>query len=178
MLKEIVLLSGVAVLFVLAMGRPVSSQQSLAVGVFDFQRTLEGSAEGKRSIAQIQMKEQTIVRELGALDQQIQALEGKQKTQKPVLSFEAQQLLSLDLDNLRIKRRRVEEDGAKEYQQLQFTLVGKLKHGVLPVVASVAREKGFSLILEVGSSGVAYFDQALDITAEVIKRHDQGPIVQ
>ncbi len=156
-------------------GRAQSNAQSTGViAVFDFQRSVEESIEGKRVVAQMKQKEQAITSELGTLDRQILSLETRLNTQKTALSFEAQQQLSIDLDRLRTQRVRKEEDLAKEYRQLQFTLVGGLQKEVVPILQTLAKEKGFSLVLEKSSGGVLYFAEVLDITAEVVRRFDQA----
>ena len=46
------------------------------------------------------------------------------------------------------------------------------KKDVLTVVAQIAREKDFALVFELSSSGIAYFKENFDITAEVIRRYN------
>ncbi len=156
----------------LAAGLPARAQSTTVIGVFDFQRSVEESVEGKKVLAQIKQKEQAITSELGSMDRQIQSLEGRLGAQKAALSFEAQQQLSLDLERLRTQRARREEDLAKDYRQLQFTLVSGLQKEVVPILQTVAKEKGFNLVLEKSSGGVLYFAQVVDITPEVIRRFD------
>ncbi|MCP4216899.1 MAG: OmpH family outer membrane protein, partial [bacterium] len=40
------------------------------------------------------------------------------------------------------------------------------------IAENIGKAKGFTLILDMTSSGIAYFDQAIDITADVIKAVD------
>jgi outer membrane protein len=47
-----------------------------------------------------------------------------------------------------------------------------MREEVLPIIETVAKERGFKLVLDLSISGVAYFDNTLDITDEVIKRYD------
>jgi Skp family chaperone for outer membrane proteins len=42
------------------------------------------------------------------------------------------------------------------------------------IIAAIAREKGFSMVLEAGSGGVLFVDPQYEITAEVTKRLDSG----
>jgi len=43
----------------------VQAQQTMSIAVFDFQKTVEGSLEGKKAISQIKTKEQIISSDLG-----------------------------------------------------------------------------------------------------------------
>ena len=149
-----------------------SFAQQSRVAVINSEKTLQYSEEGKKAIAQLVEKEKKINVELGKIDEQILTLETRLNRQKLTLTFETQQKLALDLDNLRIKRKRVEEDSIKEFQQLKFELYSKIRKEVLPIIDSVAKEKEFSLVLDLSTSGVLYFEPAFDITDEVIKKYN------
>lgn len=150
------------------------AQQSSKVAIIDSQKTLQNSGEGKKAIAQLQDKEQKIKSELGAMDKDIQDKEIKLRTQTLVMTAEAREQMALDLDNLRTKRKRTEEDSLKEWQRLQFTLFDKIRKELQPIVANIAKEREFSLVLDsaVAQEIVVYFHPAIDITDEVVKRYD------
>ena len=148
------------------------AQKSFRVAVISSEKVLQNSEEGKKAVAQLLEKEQKINNELASINKRVGSLESKLQTQKLILSFEARQQLALDLDRLRTKRKRVKEDSTKNYQQLQFRLFSKIWNEVLPIIGTVAKEKEFSLVLDITSRGVVYFDPAFDITNEVIKRYN------
>jgi len=154
------------------------AQQLFKVAVVDSQKTLQNSKEGQKAIALLQEKEQKINSELANLDKKIQDLDTKLKTQRLVMTFEAQEQLSFDLDNLRTKRKRIAEDSLKEWQRLQFKLFDKIREEVNPIIENVAKEKGFSLVLDLSSNSVAYFSLSVDITDEVIKKYDASKITE
>jgi len=150
-----------------------AAQQAPKIAAVDLQRAFESSAEGRAVITQIKQKEQSIIGELDRFDRQILALETKLKTQRLTLSEEAQQKLIFELDSAKIQRKRVEEDSAKEFQRLQFTLVSRLRNEVLAVIEGYAREQQISLVLDLSATGPALFcEPGLDITAEIVRRYD------
>ena len=150
-----------------------SAQQTFEVAVVDMLKAYETSLAGKEVVNQLAGREQEIRDEIANIDNQTQTLQTKYNTQKLTLTLDAQQQLLADIDRLRTKRSRVEEDGTKELRSLQLRLFGKLRNEIFPVVDNVAREKGFSLVLDVSSSGVIYFNKTIDLTGEVIKRYDE-----
>jgi Skp family chaperone for outer membrane proteins len=89
-----------------------------------------------------------------------------------VLSLEAQQQMAFDLEQLRTQKKRAEEDYTKEYRQMEFTLVTKIRNDVFPIIETVAKEKNFRLVLDLSVTGAAYVDPVIDITDEVIQRYD------
>jgi len=148
------------------------AEQVFQVAVVDSQRTIQNSIEGKKAIVTLQEKEQKINNQLAEMDKKILDMDNKLKTQRLVMTFEAQEQLSFDLDNLRTERKRFAEDSLKEWQRLQFQLFNKVREEVNPIIEKVAQEKGFSLVLDTASNSVVYFSLSVDITDEVIKRYD------
>ena len=152
---------------------PAPAQQPPKVAAVDLQQALERSAEGRNVLSQLRQKEQAIRGELGKYDQQILSLESRQKSQRLTLNEEAQQKLAFELETARLQRQRVEEDASKEFQQLQFTLVSKLRNEVLAVVNGYAKEQQISLVFDLSApSAVVFCEPALDITTEIIRRYD------
>ncbi len=173
--------SGNIILFIFVLVVFVSqgaAQQLFKAAVVDSQKTLQTSKEGQKAIALLQEKEQKINNELANLDKKIQDLETKFQTQRLVMTFEAQEQLSFDLDNLRTERQRFAEDSLKEWKRLQFNLFDKIREEVNPIIETVAKEKGFSLVLDLASNSVVYFSLSVDITDEVIKRYDASKLTE
>ena len=150
------------------------TEQSLNVAVIDPIRALETSNEGQKTMAQLQAKQKSINDELNGIDQDMLDIENRLRTQRLTLTQESQQQLAMDLDRLRTKRKRVEEDSLRDYKQLEIKLISKFKADVLPIIESVAKEKGFTLVLDLSMTGVAYFDQTIDITQEVVNRYNDS----
>jgi len=150
------------------------TQEKFDVGVIDSAKVMQTSAEGKKAMFSLKQKDQQINDALTKIDNQAKELELKLSTQKLVLSLESQQQMAYDLEQLRTNRKRAEEDYTKEYQQLQFSVVTKIRNEVLPIIETVAKEKNFRLVLDLSVTGAAYVDPAIDITDEVIQRYDEA----
>ncbi len=151
-----------------------SAQGTFEIGVIDSAKVMQTSAEGKKAIFTLKQKDQQIADELAKIDNQAKELETKLSTQKLVLSLESQQQISYDLEQLRTKRKRAEEDFTKEYRQLEFNLATKIRKEVFPIIETVAKEKNFRLVLDLSVTGAAYVDPVIDITDEVIQRYDEA----
>jgi Skp family chaperone for outer membrane proteins len=150
------------------------TQEAFDVGVIYSAKVMQTSAEGKKAMFTLKQKEQQINDELTKIDNQTQELELKLSSQKLALSLESQQQIAYNLEQLRTKRKRAEEDYTKEYKQLEFSLVTKIRNDVFPIIESVAKEKNFRLVLDLSVTGVAYVDPVIDITDEVIQRYDEA----
>ena len=150
------------------------TQQSINLGVVNPQKTIENSKAGRQALSQIQAKEQAIRKELSSLDSRIFDLEKRYNTQRLTLSTEAQQKMLFDMENLKIDRQRREEDLGKEYQSLRVTLLNRIWNEINPIISDIAKEKGLAMVFDLSTGGVLYFDQAFDITDEVIRRYNNS----
>lgn len=142
------------------------------IGVINSQQVLENSAEGKRVIAQLQDKDKRVQDELAKLDEDIRKLESKLNTQRLTLSEQSILDLRSDIDRKRTDRKRRAEDSLRELQELQLRLFNKVKGELMPIIEQLGKEKGFDIIFDLANSGALYFNPAIDITDEVIKRYD------
>jgi Skp family chaperone for outer membrane proteins len=164
-----IILMGVLLAGMVSMGM---AQGTFEIGVIDSAKVMQTSAEGKKAMFTLKQKQQQINDELTKIDNQAKELELKLNSQKLVLSLEAQQQMAFDLEQLRTKKERAEEDYTKEYRQLEFSLVTKIRNDVFPIIETVAKEKNFHLVLDLSVTGAAYVDPVIDITDEVIQRYD------
>jgi outer membrane protein len=158
--------------FFLAIPLVVVSQQSgssVKIGVLNTNRVVRESTEGKAFLARIQNKQQAKEAEVKAQQQSI--LEAQQLLQRQAssLSEEARLRKQQELEQRVRQLNRFKEDAQAElnaYSQEQFANLG---NQMMPVINQLAKEEGYSLILE-ASSGMLYVDPAIDITDKVIAR--------
>ncbi len=162
----------VTILTVLVASGSMALQEN-NIGVINPQKVLEDSIEGKRVIQRLQEKNNELQTKIANIDNEIQKLETKLNTQRLTLTQEAVMALSSDLDKKRTERKRLSEDAQREINELQVRLFNRLQNELLPIVEQVGKEKKFDVIFDVTKQGaVVYFNPAVDITDEVIKRYD------
>ena len=154
------------------------AQQTIKVGIINSQEILEKSIEGKKAIAQLEERNRKNQQDLSKLDEQIRQLETKLNTQQLTMTQEAILSLSVDLERKRTERQRMAEDANRDMQELQQRLFLKIQSEVMPVIAKLGQEKGIDVMLDLRASGVLYFNPAIDLTDEVIKRYDAGKSVK
>jgi Skp family chaperone for outer membrane proteins len=165
----------IALVFVLLFGATVSmtlAQQAPKIGVINSQQVLEQSAEGKRVIAQLQQRDKTIQASLTKLDDDIRQGETRISTQRLTLSEEALYNANADLEKKRTDRKRMAEDSSRDFQDLQVKLFNKIQSELIPIIEQLGKEKGIDIIFDLQKSGAVYFNPAIDMTVEVIKRYD------
>jgi len=89
------------------------------------------------------------------------------------LKEEALSQLQIEIDKKEADQRKYEQDSSADFNQLKAKLIKKIRDGLLVIVDELVKEKGYDLVFDLSSSGLIYFQPALDITEEVIKRYDE-----
>ncbi len=148
------------------------AQQPMRIGVVDSQEVLEKSQEGKRVTAQIESKNKTLQEDLVRLDDKIRELETKLNTQRLTLSQEALSNLLSDIDKRRTERARFVEDSRRELNDLTQRLFQRLQNELVPIINEIGKEKNLDIIFDRGSSGIIFYNPAVDLTPEVIQKYD------
>ncbi len=148
------------------------AQQTGKIGVLNSQAVLERSAEGKRVIAQLQDRDKKGQGDLVRLDNEIKQLETRLTTQRLTLTDEAALQINSDLERKRTDQKRLSEDHVREMNELQYRLFNKVQNDLIPIIEALGKEKGMDIIFDLQKSGAVYFNPAVDVTEEVIKRYD------
>jgi outer membrane protein len=160
-------------LLLLAAAAPLSLAQSASkIGVINSQEVLEKSAEGKKVIARLQEKDKSNQATVDKLDQDINALQTRLNTGRLTLTEEQLYNMNADLTKKQTDRKRIAEDATRDFQDLQVKLFNKVQSELIPIIDGLGKEKGIEVILDLAKSGAVYFNPAIDVTAEVIKRYD------
>ena len=90
----------------------------------------------------------------------------------PALNDETREKKTVDLQNKRKDLKRYLEDAQNEIQQESQKELVELEKAVMPVIDQIGKSKGFTIIFDITRPGIVYFDQAIDITPDVIKAFD------
>lgn len=158
-------------LFAIAIPRG-QAQQSAKLAVINSQEVLEKSAEGKRVIARLQEKDKSNQASIDKLDQQINQLQTRLNTGRLTMTEEALYSLNADLAKAQTDRKRLAEDAVRDFQDLQTKLFNKVQSELIPIIEQIGKEKSIDVVLDLARSGAVYFNPAVDLTPEVIKRYD------
>jgi outer membrane protein len=149
-----------------------AAQEAGKLGMVNSQEILDKSAEGKRALAQLQAADKKYADEITRLDDQIKQLQNRLSTQRLTLTPDAAAALQADIQRKQTDRQRSAEDAARAMRELQVTTLEKIQTELLPIIEQLRKDMGFECIFDMTKGGVVYYNPALDITAEVIKRYD------
>jgi len=151
-----------------------TAQSAQKVAIIDSQKAFDRSAQGQKVIALLQDKENEIKASLKQRQEEINSLQDKFASQRLTLNEEALRQLKLEIDKKEAENKKYEQDSSIEFDQFKAKLIKKMRDEMLSIVDELVKERGYDLVFDLSSSGLIYFQPALDITEEVIKKYDEA----
>jgi len=150
----------------------LSYAQQVKIGVVNSQDVLERSSEGKKVLARLQDLDKQNQARIAKLDNEITTLQTQLNTQRLTLTQEALQAKAADLEKKQTQRKRDAEDAYSNMQETSNRLLARIQDELIPIVTQLGKEKGLDIIFDLIKSGAVYFNPAIEITEDVIKRYD------
>ena len=142
------------------------------IGIINPQMVLQNSTKGKAVIERLRSLNMSKQKKYEAMQKEIDALE--KEVLSPALNQDARDKKTMDLQNKRIDIKRFAEDAQKESMAQQQKEFESLQRDLMPIIEKIAKGGGYSLVLDLNTAGVTYFEPAIDITDQVIKAYDAG----
>lgn len=138
--------------------------------VINVQQVASESAEGRAANNKVLTLNQKKVTELNEKNKVLQATQQK-LTGIGLLSEDERAKIQKDVDRLNLEIQRFTQDAQAEVEELQEKLQVDFQRKLMPIIELVAVDRGIQIIFA-HDSGLVFFDEALDLTAEVIRRFD------
>jgi outer membrane protein len=140
------------------------------LGIINPQAVLQMSAKGKEAIERLKTIQLAKQKKYENMQKEIDTLE--KEALSPALNAEAREKKTQELQNKRVDIKRFAEDAQKDTMSAQQKEFEKIQADLMPLIEKIAKENGFSLILDASSTGIAYSEPAIDITEKVVKAYD------
>ncbi len=140
------------------------------LGIINPQEVLQKSVKGKEAIERLKALQLAKQKKYEGMQKDIDTLE--KESMSPALNAEARDKKTQDLANKRVEIKRFTEDAQKESMAAQQKEFEKIQGDLMPLIEKIAKENGFSVILDLNTAGVTYFDTAIDITDKVVTAYD------
>ena len=143
---------------------------STKIGVIEVQRIVQESAVGKEALARVQKAQQAKQEELSKRQKDLRELEQKIGEQGKSLSEEAMEKLQKDYQSKAVDLKRFQDDAQRELEETQRKELGELEKRIMPVIDTVAKEQGYTLIFNKFQSGLLFAGEGTDLTESVITK--------
>lgn len=149
---------------------PALLAQAPKIAVIDVQRVLAESTPGKEVQAQLEGLRSQKRTELEGRQQELRDLQARITEQQLSLAPDKLQELRKELEDKAIAFERAQNDANRELQQRGENLVGQMEQRIIPLIDTIGREQGYTLIFNKFQSGLLYAADSVDITSMVIER--------
>ena len=154
---------------------PAAAQTPLQIAVIDVQRLLGESQAGQEALERLRALGQQKQGEIEGKQTEISDLRQRLEEGRLSLSEERQLELEKGLQDRLIELRRLQDDAERELQQERAQAFGKIEERVIPLIATVAQERGYTLVFNKFQSGLLFAVDSVDITDEILQRFDTVP---
>ncbi len=149
---------------------PQPYPQSMRVGVIDMLRVFGDTAWGKTAQQRIDALGQKKTAELSERQKKLQT--DNQKLETDVLNEAARRETQASVQRQEKELQRAQQDAQEEFNQLRNEVQESFNTKLGPILQTIVNEKKITMLFRTTDSGLVFFDQSLDLTAEVIKRFD------
>ncbi len=140
------------------------------IGIINPQAVLQNSVKGKEVIERLRSLNMSKQKKYEAMQKDIDTLE--KEILSPALNQDSRDKKTSDLQNKRIDIKRFAEDAQKESIAMQQKEFESLQRELMPIIEKIAKADGYSMVLDLNTAGVTFFEPAIDITDKVIKAYD------
>jgi outer membrane protein len=160
----------------LACALPAAAQPAAAytVGVVNVMQAISDSKQGKAANSKLQTKYDSLKKDLEKKSSDLEKRNEDLRRQASTLTQDAldkrNQELMREVEAFKTQAQKSTDEMQKAYQDAMAPIGQKAEK----IIAAIARERGFILVLEAGSGGVLFVEPQLEITSEVTKRLDSG----
>lgn len=140
------------------------------IGIVDFQKILQNSNPGKKSMAEINQKGEELKADLENKGKEIEEM--RTSLEREVMVLEKKKIEEKERE-FRIKVgdfKALEQKYANELRSLNLRLSERIRKDIFDLAEAIGKKEGYLLIMEKREAGVIYSPNAIDITDRLIQQ--------
>lgn len=142
----------------------------IKIAIVDLYKVLNESEIGKKARSELESLIKTKQSSIEEKGKKIEALKADMDRQSAVLTAEAKKTKEDELEKLLKDYQRMVTDSQAEVRKKETELTAEILKQAREVINKLAKEGGYSLVLEKADGLVLYYANSLDITEKVIKK--------
>ena len=153
-------------------GNAVAAEKDVRIGYVNLQKALMDSKAGKKAKADFKAQVDKLEKRLQGKKEELEKMKEDLERRAVVMREEERRKLADEFERKRLDLKLDFEDSQAELQKKDQELTGTIVQKLQGIIKDIGDTKGYTLILELGSSPVLYFKSSDDITDEVLKKFD------
>lgn len=146
--------------------------QNVKIGVLNMKRLQQNSVKFQKIREELKAKYNSLQKKLDAEREQISKIEEDLQKQSMMLSLDAKEGKEMELGKKTRHYKYMYEEITQEMKNSEYEATKKVGKEIEKIVEKIAQAEGYTIILEEGTMGMIYYDNAIDITDRVTKAYD------
>ena len=158
-----------SVLFLsLALAAPKVHADDLKIGVVDMQKALLGVEAGKRAKSQLEKEGNAKSKEIQGEEAALKKADAEFRKQQLVMNDEARAKKQGELQERFMKFQQMRQQTLQELQTKEQELTAPILAKLRGIIGDMAKQKGYSIVLEKNENTVLFSQDKDDLTGDVI----------
>lgn len=159
--------------FVLASAAAFSRAEEVKIGVVDMPKALQTVEAGRKAKAQLEKEVTAKKKALQDEDTAFKKAAEEFKKQSLVMSDDARAKKQAELQERFAKLQELQARSQMELQQKEAELVQPIVGKLRTIIQDVAKQKGYTIVLEKNENTVLFSQEKDDITTDVISQYNK-----
>jgi len=159
-------------LWVLLLVQGVLAADTGKTAVVDLQVCVRDSIEGKRIFEGLKKTKDDMQKKLDERQEELLKFKEELDKQGMMLSLDAREDKEKEFERRKRELKYYYEDLTEQMRKEEAEARGNIVKELEKIVSDIGAKGNYRMILERRSSGIMYFDKAIDITADVTKAYD------
>jgi len=160
-------------MFVIGLQYNAFSADSSKIAVINMQKLQEKSEKFQKIRGTLKQKYEALQKKLDNEKNELVKMEEELKKQGMMLSLDAKEDKQKQLTKKKRHYKYLAEELTREMKEAEIEATNKFGKEIEKVVEKIGKRDAYTLILGKRTMGLVYYDNAIDITDEVIKAYDQ-----
>lgn len=144
----------------------------VSVGIVSMQKVLDESKKGKDVQKKFEQSVATEKKEIEKREGTIKKAQEDFVRDQATMSEEQRRKKQREIQNQVSELQQFANEAQEKMSAKRLDLLKTVVEPAKEIVNKVAKEKKMTIVFERGESGLLYFDEAIDLTPEIIKRLD------
>ncbi|MDZ7698818.1 MAG: OmpH family outer membrane protein [Deltaproteobacteria bacterium] len=161
------------VLFLLGIQGQGVLAADVKIGVLNMKKLQRNSTKFQEIRQELKQKFDALQKKLDAERAQIEKLEQELQKQSMMLSLDAKEGKQKDLEKRTRHYKYMYGEVSQEMKDAEMEATRKVGKVIEGVVEKIAEKGNYTVILEQGTMGLVYYNDAIDLTDQVTKAYDQ-----
>lgn len=150
----------------------ILGQGQSKIAVIEVERLLQESGRGQNVVQELTRLRDEKQAELQSQQDQLAALQKQYTDGRLTLADERLAEMEKQIEDMTIALQRAQDEANREMQRMQGERFGEIEQAILPIIAQVGREFGYTAIFNKFQGGLLYAADAADITNLILERYN------